>query len=86
MINYREFGMRITHIPTGIKATVNGEFTRTFVRQIANRKLRSMIYSRSKGIIPNDRLVATYELPDEVVCPNDMIDYRKPLIQNDRLK
>lgn len=57
------FGVRITHIPTGICVEVNSFAASTVVeaRRNALRLLRSRVFANRIGMVRIDNIVASYE-------------------------
>lgn len=67
--------VRLTHIPTGIKTGANGHRSQHRNRDSAYQQLRGRIYTGE----PEMKVIATYTMPDDEPCPDDITQYRRDL-------
>lgn len=70
--------VRVTHVPTGIDATV--EVAGTFrsmhrAKDMAVKILKARLWAKA-NLLEKTREVAVYELPDDVYFPHDLSDFR----------
>ena len=69
----------ITHIPTGISAKCDSRRSPKKNYDMAYKILRSRIFAQmklNKESGDNSELVATYSLPDFVMYPDDLYEFR----------
>ena len=61
------FGVRITHIPTGIKSEVTNHTASNLAqaKDMAWKLLRSRLWAHQNGIFRSDSLIKSYELQDD---------------------
>lgn len=78
MLRYPMFSVRVTHLPTGLSATVTDQCARTQreAKEKAMRLLRSRVYAKTKlGMQASDYV---YDLPDSEQWPNDISVHKRP--------
>lgn len=67
--------VRLTHIPTGLSAESSECRSQFLNRESAWSRLKSLIWSKEKGIIPKEEVVFSYDLDE--YTQDEMFDKRK---------
>lgn len=69
-------GVTLVHLPTGLTATCDANRSQHQNRESAILQLNSKIIAMREQSPLAVR--ATYTLPDDLPCPEDLADYRQP--------
>ena len=73
---HRQFGVKVTHLPTGLSQIADCERNQHRNRVAATRALMAKLVA-GQHLAPLQE-VAVYELPEGEEYPHDLADYRKP--------
>ena len=69
--------IKLTHLPTGEYGKVDGWSLRDYAKSLDSMRKIAMDILRSRMCAErSSKLVATYELPDDVPYPMDLREYR----------
>lgn len=73
----RERAVRITHTLTGLFAESNEHRSQFLNRESAWSRLKSLLWSKEKGIVPKKEVVFTYNLDE--YTEDEMFDKRREI-------
>ena len=73
--------LKITHIPTGLSVFSDTSRHKTLlrVREVCTKLLKNRLIAKQMGIVESEKVVASYDLPDDDLWPMELEDYRKPI-------
>ena len=74
---YRSNSVALTHIPTGIRTICSEHRSLRKNKESAWKRLCSLLYAREKGIVPSKEVIRTYTLPEDDICPDDLMKYAR---------
>lgn len=74
---YRSNAVALTHITTGIRVVCSEYRSQQKNKEAAWKRLCSLLYANQKGIAPNTNVIRTYMLPDDDICPDDLMKYAR---------
>lgn len=79
---YRSNAVALTHIPTGIRAICSEHRSQHKNKESAWKRLCSLLYARERGIVPSKEVIRTYTLPEDDICPDDLMKYARDVERN----
>ena len=79
---YRSNAVALTHITTGIRVVCSEYRSLHKNKEAAWKRLCSLLYANQKGITPNKDIIRTYTLPDNDICPDDLMKYARNIERN----
>ena len=79
---YRSDAVALTHIPTGIRAICSEHRGQHKNRDSDWKRLCSLLYARERGIVPIKEVIRTYTLPEDDICPDDLMKYARDVERN----
>ena len=70
--------VQVVHKSTGevVRVYVDAYRSQHKTKEMAIKLLRSRLYARSKGINRSETVISSYELPDDVLYPSRLWEYR----------
>ena len=74
---YRSNAVALTQIPVGIRTICSEHRSQHKNRDSAWKRLCSLLYARERGIVPSKEVIRTYTLPEDDICPDDLMKYAR---------